>query len=320
MGLIESSKVYSGRELENIFFRPTFTGPSAQDLGIRVLYNMPMPTTIHLWSPATNVLKPFQPGWQGGDASVKEQKTIEMKKVKAETAFSASDYFSMVFELITNRADVNMQDLTGTELEAAETELFKKAIAESIRLTMWLGDTASGSPYNTFDGIIKAVMAAVGDSDSGIIKINAINEVADTFNELWTKSNDVLRSLKSEGQLAYFVTSDIYDKYEQYLDSLGSDQAYQGASAGRTQLCFHGIPVVDMGISGALGQLDNYPLSICMLTDRRNLILAVNTADYPGTEVRMWYNPDEMENRQRAVFLAGADIVDPKLVSIAYEI
>ena len=121
MGLIESSKVYSGRELETIFFRPTFTGQSAQDLGIRVLYNMPMPTTIHLWSPASNVLKPYQTGWQGGESAVKEQKTIDMKKVKAETAFSASDYFSMVFELITNRADVNMEDLTGTELEAAET-------------------------------------------------------------------------------------------------------------------------------------------------------------------------------------------------------
>ena len=82
MGLIESSKVYSGRELETIFFRPTFTGQSAQDLGIRVLYNMPMPTTIHLWSPASNVLKPYQTGWQGGESAVKEQKTIDMKKVK----------------------------------------------------------------------------------------------------------------------------------------------------------------------------------------------------------------------------------------------
>ena len=29
----------------------------------------------------------------------------------------------------------------------------------------------------------------------------------------------------------------------------------------------------------------------------------------------MWYNPDEMENRQRVVFLAGTTIVDFALVS-----
>ena len=57
------------------------------------------------------------------------------------------------------------------------------------------------------------------------------------------------------------------------------------------------------------------PCSFVILTDRRNLALAVNTADYPGTEVRMWYNPDEMENRQRAVFMAGCDILMPDLIS-----
>ena len=55
-----------------------------------------------------------------------------------------------------------------------------------------------------------------------------------------------------------------------------------------------------------------------MLTDRRNLVLALNTADMPENEVRMWYNPDEMENRQRAVFLAGAQVLDSNLVSIYY--
>lgn len=49
--------------------------------------------------------------------------------------------------------------------------------------------------------------------------------------------------------------------------------------------------------------------SFCLLTDRRNLVLAVNTADFPGNECA-WYNPDLMENRQRAVFMAGCDVLD----------
>ena len=35
----------------------------------------------------------------------------------------------------------------------------------------------------------------------------------------------------------------------------------------------------------------------------------------PGSEVRMWYNPDEMENRQRAVFAIGCEILDEELVT-----
>ena len=44
-------------------------------------------------------------------------------------------------------------------------------------------------------------------------------------------------------------------------------------------------------------------------------MLAVNTADFPGNEVRMWYNPDEMENRQRAVFMAGCAILDNRILA-----
>ncbi len=321
MGMIESSKVYSGRELENIFFRPVFTGQSAQDLGIRVLYNMPMPTTIHLWSPASDVLKPYQNGWQGGSSSIKEQKTIEMKKVKAETAFSASDYFSMVFELITNRPDVNMQDLTGTELEAAETELFKRAIAESIRMTMWLGDTSSNTPYNTFDGILKSAMAAANDAaNTGATLVGNVDDIAVVLETLWKNASSELKALKPDGQLAYFMTTNLYNEYEQYLDSKDLEVTYRERIEGREGLYYHGIPLIDMGISSGIGAFEEYPVRICMLTDRRNLVLAVNTADFPGTEVRMWYNPDEMENRQRADFLAAAASIDPRRMGIAFEI
>ena len=48
MSFLESAKQYTGSDLENIFFRPMLSGPSALDLGVRVLYNMPVPTTIQL--------------------------------------------------------------------------------------------------------------------------------------------------------------------------------------------------------------------------------------------------------------------------------
>ena len=122
MGLIENPKTYTGRDLETIFFRPMFKGENAEQLGIRVLYNMPVPTSVQMWSPRTNILQGYSSGWSGGDPAERVQKSINMHKIKAELSFSASEYFQQVYELILGRADVNFDDLTGTELEQAETK------------------------------------------------------------------------------------------------------------------------------------------------------------------------------------------------------
>lgn len=320
--LIENPKTYKNHEVETIFFRPSFCGKSAEELGIRVLYNLPMPTTVQVWSRPDNVLQSYAGGWSGGKNATKLQKTIPMHKVKAESSFSAEDYFSMVFELITNSADVNLGDLTGTELEKAETELFRRAIAESVRVTMWAGDTdGSISSFNTFDGFLKAIDRGISGTS---VEMKAASyadgdykSVAERFEKLWTMSSPELRSLRSEGNLVYFVTSDIYNAYQTELDEKGCDTSYRESVEGRQGLYYHGIPVVDVDLSKYAEDI-GFSREFCILTDRRNLVLALNTADMPENEVRMWYNPDEMENRQRAVFLAGTEILDDRLLSIVY--
>lgn len=310
MGIIQEPKHYTGRDLETIFFRPMITGDNAENLGIRTIYNMPTPTTIQLWSPQSDVLQHYSSGWSGGDSAVRKQKEIMLTKIKAEVGFSAADYFNQVYELITNNSSVNMDDLTGSELEKAETEMFRAAIAESLRTLMWVGDTESET-YNLFDGFLKLSRTygcrEVDFSDDGWQP----ESITYYFNSIWNNADARLRALKKDGQLAFFVTSALYDAYELYLDQFGGDSSYEGLMGGRRVLTYHGIPVIDMGISHINAEGSNHS---CILTDRRNLVLAVNTNDYPGAEVRMWYNPDEMENRQRATFLAGCEILDEELV------
>ena len=316
MGLIENTKTYTGHDLETIFFRPMINGENAEQLGIRMLYNMPVPTTIQLWSPRTDILQEYEAGWRGGDAAERVQKTIEMQKVKAEVGFSASDYFQQVYEQIVARADVNLDDLTGTELEAAETEIFRAAIAESLRATMWIGDT-SASSYNKFDGFLKKILASSEINNASIKGTTPHKDsIIRILNSVWSVASPELKAMKGDGNLVFLVTSDVYDAYEQYLDSCGSDAAYNDLSAGRRELSYHGIKLIDMGVSHLL-PLTSFPETICLLTDRRNLVLAVNTADYPGSEVRMWYNPDAMENRQRAIFMVGCEVLDESLVVTA---
>ncbi|MDE6622986.1 MAG: hypothetical protein K2K30_01135 [Alistipes sp.] len=323
MSFLEKAKQYTGSDLDQIFFRPMLTGPTAAELGVRILYNLPTPTTVQLWDGQRNILQQYNAaGWTGGAPATKYQKTIDLKRVKAELGFSAADYFSLVYEKIAARADVNMDDLTGSELEQAETALFKQAVAENIRATMWVGDSAAAIGYNTFDGFLKTINAGVPKEAFYNMfyqrtDLEDPEKVVEIFDDLWTSSPARLQDLKADGQLVFFVTADLYHRYEKYLDAKGAEAAYSGCVNGREGLAYHGIPVVDVRLSNYL-TATSYHQSFCLLTDRRNLVLAVNTADFPGNEVRMWYNPDEMENRQRALFMAGCDILDETLIAYAY--
>lgn len=308
--IIENAKNYTGAELDQIFIRPTFTGEDAKELGIRVMYNIPQNTTMNFFAKQSNILKEFATGWQGGEASKKYQKTIEMKKVKAEVGYQAEDYFATVFEKITNRSDVSLQDLTGTDLAKAEEELFRDAIKEDLRCAMWAGDTDKTlSDYNTFDGFLKK---AATYTDSKKVKLSAptASNIIASFKAVWNAASDTLRAMKSKGNLCFFVTSDVYNALEEAYDGKTNSVAYQEMVNGRAVLRWHGIEVKEIHAESVL----KVAQSAILLSHKDNLVLAVNTTDMPSAGVRMWYNPDENENRQRAAFLASAEILDESLV------
>ncbi len=323
MSRIEQTKDYTGKDLESIFFRPMLCGPDASELGIKIMYNTPTPTTLHFWKRAGDILQKYtKSGWLGGTAAAKFQKTIEMARVKAEVGYSADDYFNMVYELISARADVNMNDLSGSELETAETALFKEAIAESIRATMWLGDTTrvgATAKFNTFDGFIKKIKtdAAIDKSEITSVVITPTNTGEQILKNMWNAASPILKEFKTQNNLVFLVTSDVFASYEEGLDNVLLESAYMAKQNGRTALSYKGIPVIDIQISSYLAEFSDLPKSLAILTDKRNLALAVNTNDFPGTEVKMWYNPDLMENRQRAIFMAGCDYLLPELVVYA---
>lgn len=320
MSKIENIKTYSGVDLDNIFFRPMLTGKNAEELGIKVMYNMPMPTVLHFWHRTGDILQTYsQGGWSGSTPASKFQKTIQLFKVKAELGYGADNYFSSVYELITGRPDVNLQDLSGTELEEAETTLFRQSIAESIRATMWYGNRLrTGGQLKTFDGLIRRITddsSSSGDMVRFAYRTNEAGWAEKVLKRCWDSSSERLKALKSEGELAYFVTTDVYSAYEDSLDNADYESSFIARQNGREELCYRGIPVVDIQMNAYKSSVTDLPHSFALLTDRRNLALAVNTSDFPGTEVRMWYNPDLMENRQRAVFMAGCDYLLPELIS-----
>ena len=314
--IIENSKTYNATDVENIFFRPTFCGKSAEELGIRVLYNMPTPTKVPLFRHKSDIIKSFSSGWQGGTSADLQEQEVYLSKLKAESAYSAENYFSTIYELLTNSAEVNMSDLSGSDLEKAETELFRRALAESVYVNTWFGDEdGEVSTYNAFNGFIRNIInlkAEFSDMALTIHSDEVENPADEILREAWFSASNDLRALASDGNLAYFVSSDIYDAYQFQLDDSHSSAAYTDSINGRPMLSYHGIPLIEV-------PTHKYKLmqakSFCILTDRRNLVLALNTADSPEKEIRMWYNPDEMENRQRVVFLAGTLVADKDIVA-----
>ncbi len=310
--LIENQKNYTGEESAEVFFRPSFTGENAVALGLRVMFNTPVNTTMNFWSRRENILKAYSKGWQGGESAKKYQKTISMAKVKAEQAFSASEYFSTVYEKITNTPGVNLQDLTGTDLAKAEEALFRQAIAEDTRVTMWVGDTSKVlSDYDLYDGILAKASAYEKTHKVTLSATPTDKTVKAAFDSVWKAAPAALRYLKSTGGLVYYVTADVYEAYESFLDS--NTNAYNDMQKGRTTLNYHGIEVHKMDIESYLKK----PQSFILLSHKENLVFALNTKDLPEAGARLWYNPDEMENRQRVCFLAGTEILDDEMVVIA---
>lgn len=258
----------------------------------------------------------------GGNAATKLQKTISLGRVKAELGFSAADYFSLVYEKIAARADVNMDDLTGTELEQAETALFKQAVAESIRATMWVGDTSAASGYNTFDGFLKTVKAGAMQEKfyNSICQAEDFSDpekVVAVLDDLWMNADERVKDMKADGSspsssrpTSTTLSRNTSTARVPMPPTWRPPKAVRASptTAYRSWTCVWGSYLTGTSLHK----------SFCLLTDRRNLVLAVNTADFPGNEVRMWYNPDLMENRQRAVFMAGCDVLDETLMTYAY--
>ncbi len=321
MNRIENTKSYLGKELETIFFRPMLQGEHAADLGVRVLYNMPAPVTLHFWRRPDDVLHKYtSAGWKGSTSPERMRKTIELQRVKAEIGYSADEYFSLVYDSMARAAIGSTEDLTGTVLEEAETALFREAIAESIRATMWLGKSDRENGLNTFDGLLHRIKSDIASQGIVAEKYAAIDaSTAETrLRTVWDNASIALKDLRSEGQLVFFVSSDVYAAYEESLETPSLEAAYLAKQNGHESLTYRGIPLVDMKISEHLVNHIDLGVSFILLTDRRNLALALSAGEFPGTEVRMWYNPDLMENRQRAVFMAGCDYLLPELISLAY--
>lgn len=271
MSKIEQVKVYNGSELETVFFRPIMNKAKS----MKALLNVSSPPRI-CW-------------WKRDGMPKKYTKQVELSKVNIEISHPADDYFDMVYQIMRD-SGASVDDLSAQELENAKCFLLRGEIIDHINDATWCGS-------NYMDGIIDKMMS---DDEIPSFSYSGDDSVEDLFRRVWEQASTLLQGMKLDGKLRFYVSPDIYKKYDGLLHY--DEYNYNPAIV----LYYKGIYIEKKPSNSQ---------SFIMLTDERNLALAVDTTGRES-EARLWYNPDTIENKQRVVFEMGVDYLLPELISL----
>jgi hypothetical protein len=245
-----------------------------EKLGVRVMLNMPTPTVVTFWKQN-----------ESRNLADKYSVSLEFGRTKHELSTPADEYFNEVME----KAERPYDDFDSISIEQAECELLQKSLTTKIKHDFWSRVIEKLDEYDP-----ETWQYAHKEEDKSIVTI---------FECLYSYTQEQTNILSfSKEDLGLFVSSDVYKQYELYLDNFVE---FWRACIMSKELAFRGIRLYDIGKT-------EQPIAI--LTPKKNLVLALNIQDFPGCEVRMWYNPDDVKNRQRAVFAMEGRWVCSELV------
>lgn len=343
---IVAGSEYNGKENEEILFRPRFKG-SPSELGFRSIFTNARSVKLTFFGPLGKILMPYVKGFQGGSGAPQIQKKLVLSEFKAETAYDKHDYFDTIKEQVVLRDGVNQNDISGTDVAAAEQKIFMDAVEDDVHRNIWLADSAKthtaagtypdgtayniGDPdkfYNQMDGLLKKMQDA-GNVNPGSeeIKLTSItaagitdDEAEDVFQAMYENAPKVLRVLKNKGtMLAYYVSDSVLYNYLKSLRNDGTEAARMQKINGIERVTYNGIPLIPINVDEHIDAdfAAAFPRDWAILTTPENLGLVLNATD-SWAETRFWFNPDENENRQRTQFHMGADYILPELISMAH--
>lgn len=139
------------------------------------------------------------------------------------------------------------------------------------------------------------------------------------FKKVLRIASQELLSLKDNGGLVFYVTNSILQNYEDTLLSGTTEIARMAKVNGTDRYAYSGIPIIPMDVDGQIESdfASAFPHNWIVLTSPANLALVINGSS-EFAETRLWFNPDQNENRQRTQFEFGANYILPELISVAY--
>ena len=246
--------------------------------------------------------------------------TLSVVNMQAQLEQCAAVFDATIAEVLRKKgADIN--DLTGTEIEAYVLERVAEAAARDLFRILFLGDTTlSNSDYTAFDGVFKKIKAGYLASDGTVYggtiaaaDINTSNIVNTLDSKLWDVQPYELKFVP-DNEKVLLVTDNIYRAWKKYLSSTAFGIVEQRSSLvnGISDVTYRGIPMVSLGVIDKYIATDfatGSPAAAAtpyraILTKADNHYLATDTLT-ATSQVQMWYDQTQDKNYTRLRYEAG---------------
>ncbi len=329
MAIIDSVVTYEG-ENAGLFLKPVTENPLITDLGFQIIDNTVVTKYLYLNTELDKITKKrVGCGWVAtGTGNSIYRKAITPVDMQSQMEQCADAFKQTIFmDKLPKGVDVN--DLTGTQVETMLIDFINPTITRDALRIMLLGDTSlSNTDYSALDGFYKHLK--VGSLTDGIVNAGTVTStdllvanIQATLKRVVDAAHIKLRQVPN-AQKALYVTETVYDAWKNWMQTNAALQSSKDQLVnGIESLKFDGIELIKLSIVDeyasdfATGSPATFATPNRIVYSKKdNNVLAIDTAS-SYTEVKFWYEPKDDMNYSRVRYAMAYTYKYAELVTIA---
>lgn len=330
MAVLTDVVEYEGDDA-GFFLKPVTENPLITQMGFEIIDDVVNNKYIYLNTEIDKITKKrVGCGWTTtGDGATIYRKLINPVDLQVQLEQCADVFDDTVFRKQLKRG-VDVNDLTGTEIEALLLSFVEPVITRDALRILWLADTALASTdYSMMDGIYKKLAAGVISDDiidAGALTSTSINtsNIITTLRAIVDGADRKLRQVPTN-QKALYVTENVWNGYKAWMqDNAQLESSKQQTINGVLELFFDGIQLIKLSFVDEYLAADFVTGSPAAITDpirivymkKDNIVVVLDTVSRYN-EVKFWYLDKEDTNYMRARYMMQVEYKYPELVTIA---
>lgn len=324
------SVTYTPKETREVFLKPVFEDPDLM-AAFTVRTDIQNQEKLYFTNDLSKITKKYQSCSNSETARTNDTRKISITEKTLTTVplevnlELCADVFTSTFYDQARKSGLNVNDLTGTEIETLTLDIVRTAMKEDFFRIISLSETASpDAHYQQLDGLWRTIFNNVNSYcisvretiGSGSLATDAAH---DKLWELFEDAPNVLKQLP-ESDRVFYVTGSIYDNLLRTYSKLGQTEAqFRNLVDGQQRLMFNGIPVIpmrswDRWISADFGSFAPHRI---VYTTPKNHIIGIE-ADSDFNQIEMWYEKKEEINYIRGKYRAGYLFFHCDYIAVAY--
>lgn len=330
MAVLTDVVEYEGDDA-GFFLKPVTEDPLITQMGFEIIDDVVNNKYIYLNTEIDKITKKrVGCGWtETGTGATIYRKLINPIDLQVQLEQCADVFDDTVFRKQMKRG-VDVNDLTGTEIEALLLSFVEPVIARDALRIMWLADTALASTnYSMMDGIYKKLAAGVISDDiidAGALTASSVStaNIIATLRAIVDGADRKLRQVPT-AQKALYVTENVWNGYKAWMqDNAQLESSKDQTVNGVSNLFFDGIELIKLSFVDEYLAADFVSGSPSAVTDpyrivymkKDNIVVVLDTVSRYN-EVKFWYLDKEDTNYMRARYMMQVEYKYPELVTIA---